>query len=469
MARIYICYNPADYDKFDKLVKKLGSKYKDDNLSYYKPAHDKKDEQKILDEIANCKLFICLFSDKFLQSHSCQTELVEAAQQHKRILPVLIAELHNPYPEDIANEDIKRVLRKKPPVNLVEALKEDGLKEEDLDELYRSMDIYLGRTAPKPTSPSTNPATSFPISSEGRSKSWWPNVSDGQGQIIAAVIIAVMGLLGVLLTASLTNRNSPIDANPLPVATDQFQAALDSARIFSGKNSDWDWVSHIFADDPTLTSMMLVPVGEFMMGRDDRSPGEKPAHLQQITQLYWIDRTEVTREQYQKCVDAGDCTETKISTSSTRPTQPVNRVTWFQAHAFCDWRGGRLPTEVEWEYAARGPDGNLYTWGNEWISHNSVWYDFSDRRPKDVGSIPTGASWVGALDMLGNVWEWVSSLDKPYPYIRATHEDETDTTSRRILRGGSFVNAVAANLSASYRFAASPTLNDSTYGFRCVR
>ena len=97
-----------------------------------------------------------------------------------------------------------------------------------------------------------------------------------------------------------------------------------------------------------------------------------------------------------------------------RDNQPIENVTWIGAHDYCAWRDARLPTEAEWEYAARGPDGLFYPWGNEYISANLL-LSSSVQMP-DVGSIPRGASWVGALDMSGSLYEWTNSLYRPYPY-----------------------------------------------------
>jgi formylglycine-generating enzyme required for sulfatase activity len=215
--------------------------------------------------------------------------------------------------------------------------------------------------------------------------------------------------------------------------------------------------------------MVLVPVGSFQMG-SAAAGDEQPVHTQTFTEPFWIDRMEVTRGQYALCVQAGMCSETPASEYSTRAAQPINRVTWFQAYAYCAWRGMRLPEEREWEYAARGVENWTYPWGNEQPNVNLAVYGQQDVTA-DVGSKPDGASWVGALDMSGNVWEWGSSLYMPYsaeadPGREASPDG--NGSGARVLRGGSF------ELDASYLYSARRGLNlpaaeFDLNGFRCAR
>jgi formylglycine-generating enzyme required for sulfatase activity len=230
-------------------------------------------------------------------------------------------------------------------------------------------------------------------------------------------------------------------------------------------NNEWEPVVQEF--DGTI--MVSVPAGCFRMGSDFFND-EMPIHEQCFDQPFWIDQTEVTREKYADCVAAGACTGTPMSEHSKRYTQPINRVTWFQAAAFCAWRGARLPTEAEWEYAARGPDSLVYPWGNEYIIENGVFSESSDTIA-DVGSYPVGASWVGALDMSGNVYEWTSSIYADYLYDPTDGREEPAIKGDyrdRVARGGSYVDS-EGHVRAAHRTDFVPHFEDEYLGLRCAR
>ncbi len=205
--------------------------------------------------------------------------------------------------------------------------------------------------------------------------------------------------------------------------------------------------------------MVLVPPGCFMMGSENGEKDESPVNLQCFDKPFWIDRYEVTNAQYDSVGywDGDD--------------HPRENVSWHEAQAFCASRDARLPTEAEWEYAARGPYAFVYPWGNDFIDENAVssWQNTA-RKTEAVGSRPDGASWVGALDMSGNVWEWTSSLYAEYPYDPADGREATDDDSAaRVVRGGSCCSYVIADVRAAYRFLVDPYMQDPNVGFRCVR
>ncbi len=208
--------------------------------------------------------------------------------------------------------------------------------------------------------------------------------------------------------------------------------------------------------------MVLVPKGCFMMGSDVGDSDEQPVHEQCFDEPFWIDKYEVTNKQF---ADFGGVAGR--NSNWTGDDLPRERITWFEARDFCELRGGRLPTEREWEYAARGPNNLIYPWGNEFIADNVV-YGNSNNRTAPVGSRAGGVSWVGAMDMSGNVWEWVSSLYGSYPYDEGNDESINDNTNSRVLRGGSW-NDPADVVRSAYRNWSSPSNEYNSSGFRCVR
>jgi serine/threonine protein kinase/formylglycine-generating enzyme required for sulfatase activity len=254
--------------------------------------------------------------------------------------------------------------------------------------------------------------------------------------------------------------------------------------------------------------MVYVPLGTFMMGSDDNQldralegcnadvgdcdrtlfTDEQPAHIVTL-ESFWIDQTEVTNAQYRKCVDAGAC-EAPTVCDWGEPTyqtplhayHPVVCVDWYGAKAYCEWAGARLPTEAEWEFVARGPNGFIYPWGDEFDCARG---NFDDETLIDdyvvpggegcdgyartalVGSFETGASWIGALDMAGNLWEWVHDWYGDYAFTAQMNPTGPETGEARVLRGGSWLTTLSWARSA-FRYGDDPETRDSEYGFRCV-
>ncbi len=210
---------------------------------------------------------------------------------------------------------------------------------------------------------------------------------------------------------------------------------------------------------PNGTVMVYVPAGEFEMGTDG-IPLEHPAHTVALDS-FWIDRTEVTNAQFQQCVEAGKCKDPtcwkendliRDNQDFGGPEQPVVCVNWYQARTFCEWTGARLPTEAEWAYTARGPEGLEYPWGNEFDGAKLNSCDvncpkrFADKDSDDgyaytapVGSYPDGASWCGALDMAGNVREWAEDWFGVYPSSeRQVNPTGPPSGIQRVMRGGAW-------------------------------
>ena len=240
---------------------------------------------------------------------------------------------------------------------------------------------------------------------------------------------------------------------------------------------------------------VYVPAGSVRMGgldvhADDRD--ELPAHTVSLD-AFWIDKLEVTNAMYMLCVQAGACSPPKNWASDTRSSYfnnpefkdyPVIRVTWEQASIYCAWAERRLPTEADWERAARGDDFRNYPWGDELPDERYANFNRLVKDTSRVGSYAAGASPFGALDLAGNVWEWVADL-YGIEYYKVSPGDnptgpDTSSTSLRVIRGGSFQDewidlrvskrgeALGPNPNARYNDPSRDGEYSSKIGFRCV-
>jgi formylglycine-generating enzyme required for sulfatase activity len=221
-------------------------------------------------------------------------------------------------------------------------------------------------------------------------------------------------------------------------------------------------------------AMVYVPAGEFTMGslKDDPEArrDEMPQHIVYLD-AFWIDRTEVTNAQYRRCVEAGTCREPGCwdQAKFNAADQPVVCVDWWDAQSYCQWVGAQLPTEAQWEKAARGTDGRRYPWGDEWDSSRCNSIESSLRRTVPVGSYPDGASPYGALDMAGNAWEWVADRfsDGYYAIAPTRNPTGSETGGMRLLRGGSWLN-YPQQVRCAVRLRIHPTYRMDVDGFRCA-
>jgi formylglycine-generating enzyme required for sulfatase activity len=203
-----------------------------------------------------------------------------------------------------------------------------------------------------------------------------------------------------------------------------------------------------------------VPAGTYAVGRDPvvyagpARADELPRHIVDLPS-FELSRTPVTVAEYSAFAPPP---------VPGRDDDPVTYVTWFEAGAFCAWAGGRLPSEAEWEKAARGADGRRFPWGNEEDATRAlVGLGLKEGAPEPVGSRPSGAGPYGTLDLAGNVWEWVSTAYAPYPF------DPAATGAERVLRGGSYASPGLDYARGAMRSHSRPERRQAHIGFRVAR
>jgi formylglycine-generating enzyme required for sulfatase activity len=254
--------------------------------------------------------------------------------------------------------------------------------------------------------------------------------------------------------------------------------------------------------DPKGIEQVWVPAGSFLMGTDEAAisklmtlhptgfvlgefASEQPQHEVRITAGYWIDKSEVTNKAFQAFVaDGGYQTQAVWSAAGwdwlrQQPDgllprnclgnvadNPVACVTWYEAEAYAKWRGGRLPAEAEWEYAARGPRSLAYPWGNDFDGSRCNVVDSTGLKP--VGSYPAGVSWVGAFDMAGNVMEWVQDWLGSYSAGAVDNPTGPATGKVKVEKGGWWGSTLFVARSAYRHFEDPPEYGDGHIGFRAV-
>jgi len=300
------------------------------------------------------------------------------------------------------------------------------------------------------------------------------------------LVLAVLVVVGLLCQRSQPDRPATLYAAG--------EAALAAGR--------WDdAIAHLSALDPGYRDaeeklaraldecMLRVPAGEFLMGSDSGDADERPQRRVYLD-AFEIDQYKVTNVQYRRFLAAtgragpqrwperyahlvpGRDPNWRGATYPAGETlHPVVGVGWTDAMAYCAWAGKRLPTEAEWEKAARGIDGRRYPWGDEWQAGRANTREAGVGYTQPVGSYPAGASPYGALDMAGNAWEWVSDLyDRQY-YTYAPDRNPSGPstgTGERMLRGGAW-DSPPDHVRASYRNATHFFGPNFRAGFRCAR
>ena len=319
--------------------------------------------------------------------------------------------------------------------------------------------------------------------------------SVSQKKAFPTLIIAIIGVLVIIVTFGgfwFMSSNSKMFSAPatptqrvLPSPTvipptQPIEPAIEPTIVPTEPSLPTETPVSIEIKDNKNVPMRLIPAGKFTMGSDNTGDvGSQPAHPITLGAFY-IDKFEVTNEMYDACVYAVECRKPQKLGSVKQVTYfsnpvfanyPVLYVDWKMANAYCVWRGARLPTEAEWEKAARGTDERIYPWGADEAdcSFANMAGCVGDTAPVDQHD--KGQSPYGVYGMAGNVWEWTSSLLKPYPYDAKDGREDPDSLKERIARGGSWHPSFGGNngnVRADTRAALDPGYFGGYVGFRCA-
>jgi formylglycine-generating enzyme len=292
-----------------------------------------------------------------------------------------------------------------------------------------------------------------------------------------------------LLGCNAASGDVEVAANETSVET---SLAVDSTVESATDTTIVDSTSPIDATAAGCGTMVMIPAGAFLMGASSKDdplsyPKERPQHTVTLS-AFEIDRCEVTTADYRACVTAGKCTAPKTTEGCNfsiagRDNHPINCVQWEQADAYCKFVGKRLPTEAEWEKAARGGDGRLYPWGNDpkpscthaWIDDNGGTIDGGEscgmNSTAPVGTKPLGASPYGVHDMLGNVWEWTADWYQLDYYAVSPPNDPKGPPSgtTKVYRGIGWWDVNDRMLRLTFRTDETLMYKRNNQGFRCAK
>lgn len=321
--------------------------------------------------------------------------------------------------------------------------------------------------------------------------------------VAAALGVGVLGVGGYL---ALHATGAPdLESGPSGSASPSAVLALPAPATSASSAS---------AEPTCPEDMARIPAGQFFMGSDAENArdNEKPSHNVKLDS-YCIDLYEVTAAKYKACSDVGKCKRARQEVTwpgitesdevayapacnidnAERTDHPINCVTWEMANTFCRASDRRLPTEAEWEYATRGPDGRIYPWGDDaptaehlnacgteclaWAKQHGVaaqfpglLYEADDgfATTAPVGKFPAGKSRFGPFDVVGNVWEWVSDWEGAYDSNMKQNPTGPATGEKRVIRGGAWNGSFASWLRPSFRYAQDPAAKSPGIGFRCA-
>jgi formylglycine-generating enzyme required for sulfatase activity len=439
MTQVFISYSRKDITFIDRLAADLKNAGIDVWYDVTRIAGGARWRSEIENALRNSQYVIVVLSPDSIVSEWVEREFLFSSNLKRKIIPLMYRSCEVPlnYVDlnyiDVQGDNYSR----------------------NLDELLKALDV--GSTV-----------SSLPASrAENPSAKWKPQhlALIGGGAILTAVLLGSFLMRGLFpLEPAPTERLTVTETIFTPTVT----AIPVSATPAPTEITDAQGVN-----------MILVPEGKFILGSNIGNFNERPVQEVQLDAFY-MDLYEVTNAAYQACVDTGECTPPGLNALGQYLTNyyddpqygdfPVVYVNWFQARSYCEWRGAQLPSEAQWEKAARGTDGFTYPWG-PYITCNRANFGGCINLTSAVGSFPEGASTYGVHDLAGNVWEWVADWYSDTYYQSSPFPSNPPGPAAgqfRVLRGGSFVDDENSQRSF-YRHRELPENFNWNIGFRCAR
>ncbi len=419
MGHVFISYSHKDTDYAHGLANNLqGIGFEvwiDERLDY-----GSQWPQEIQKQLDACDAFIIIMTPRSFASEWVQSELQRAKRKLKPIFPLL--------------------LEGDEPWLSVESTQFYDVRGEKLpDEKFYSAVRRVVSVSPNDTTLHYAKDKSAPSSGSVK-----PKINTGILIVLIGAIVTIFTAFAIIIGRPIIQKwqnpssaPSVTAASETIIATSEIEMATEESVLPLVPSTDIPSI----VPDSSDASMVLIPKGEFTMGSNNGDSDEKPVHTVYLNDFY-IDRYEVTNALYKDCVTAGVCDEPQNTgnyDNSQYADHPVVYVDWYMAKTYCEWRGAQLPTEAQWEKAARGIDERTYPWG-EGIACNKANYLGCVGDTKPIGSYESNISPYGVYDMAGNVWEWVADWysEKYDQNSSAENPLGPDSGRYRVLRGGAW-------------------------------
>ena len=459
MAHIFISYSHKDKAYVSKLYEALTARgfdaWIDDRIDY--GSEWPREIERRLDA---CDALVLVMTPQAHGSEWVHNELSRAQRLRKPVFPLLL-EGEGPWLSVEAKQYVDVRGKRLPPEDFYDRLEKVAPRSRTLPRAGAPA-AAQARLVPQP-----RPEKPKPTKEELASRERQRNRASSRIKPLAigALAVAVIALItwGVIALG--------------PQITGYFSSPLSTTPMINGAPEPTKTPNAIAQEIISRTRAIdgmvevYVPAGSSDMGSTSGARDEAPVHRVTLS-AFWIDQTEVTNRMFALCVQAGACKSPVRATSRTRTSYygntayddyPVIYVSWPMANAYCAWAGGSLPSEAQWEYAARGSDGRAYPWGSD-SPTCSLAHSGCESDTAAVGSYPDGASPFGVMDMAGNVWEWVNDWYETYPSEAQNNPSGPNDGEYRVVRGGSWDSLVGSTL----RYPLTSSAFD-TIGFRCVR